>query len=190
MSLFLSTPEYHCRKLHHTHYRHGNGCGYLVCAYCSVDESRQSRSPPDRGRAISILFSEWSEGWRDTYRAVIAKADLLKRISPHYAPDAVGDLHLHFQSVLKAPGQLTVAAWRNHEARFRRNCAALNRQFEGPFYLNRRGQIVGWDDKEAAHNERNDSEMSRYAYTSREFEAGRVAYSRRRIAGIHRRHAV
>jgi predicted phosphohydrolase len=26
--------------------------------------------------------------------------------------------------------------------------------FEGPFYLNRRGQIAGWDEKEAAHAEK------------------------------------
>ena len=146
---------------------------------------------------------------------------------------AIGDLHLHFQSQLKAPGQLTEKVWKNHEERFRANCAALicdtdtlmlvgdhswgrnlpecerdlryimdlpgkkvllrgnhdmfwdakktaalNRQFEGrlfflqnnyfpyrdyalvgtkgytfegPFYLNRRGQITGWDEKEAAH---------------------------------------
>ena len=40
---------------------------------------------------------------------------------------AIGDLHLHYQSVLKAPGQLRDPAWRNHEARFRTNCAALLR---------------------------------------------------------------
>ena len=146
---------------------------------------------------------------------------------------AIGDLHLHFQSQLKAPGQLKERVWRNHEERFRKNCAAvvhendtlvlvgdhswgrtlaecekdlqyimdlpgtkvllrgnhdmfwdakktaaLNHQFgsrlfflqnnyfpyrdyalvgtkgytfEGPFYLNRHGQITGWDEKEAAH---------------------------------------
>ena len=36
---------------------------------------------------------------------------------------AIGDLHLHYQSVLKAPGQLTGAVWQNHEAVFARNCA-------------------------------------------------------------------
>ena len=35
---------------------------------------------------------------------------------------AIGDLHLHFQSELKAPGQLHEPVWRNHEERFRRNC--------------------------------------------------------------------
>ena len=141
---------------------------------------------------------------------------------------AIGDLHLHFQSVLKAPGQRH-GVWRNHEEKFRKNCAkmiteddtlvlvgdhswgknlseceldmqyimdlpgrkiltrgnhdmfwdakktkALNEKFagkleflqgnyytykdialvgtkgctfEGPFYLNRRGQIVGWDEE-------------------------------------------
>ena len=34
----------------------------------------------------------------------------------------IGDLHLHFQSELKAPGQLRDPVWRNHEAVFRRNC--------------------------------------------------------------------
>ena len=146
---------------------------------------------------------------------------------------AIGDLHLHFQSELKAPGQLHGRAWKDHEEKFRKNCAglirngdtlvlvgdhswgknlaaceqdfryisglpgrkiltrgnhdmfwdakktgALNRQFrpeltflqdgyevyrdyaiiatkgytfEGPFYLNRRGQIIGWDEEEEAH---------------------------------------
>ena len=146
---------------------------------------------------------------------------------------AIGDLHLHFQSELKAPGQLTGKVWKNHEVLFKKNCAArlrerdtlvlvgdhswgrklsecekdlqyimdlpgrkvllrgnhdmfwdakkteaLNRQFEGrlfflqnnyypygdyalagtkgytfegPFYLNRRGQVTGWDEREAAH---------------------------------------
>ena len=35
---------------------------------------------------------------------------------------AIGDLHLHYQSVLKAPAQLYDRAWKNHEERFRRNC--------------------------------------------------------------------
>ena len=33
--------------------------------------------------------AKWSEEWRDAYQEVIAKADLVKRISPHYAPDAI-----------------------------------------------------------------------------------------------------
>ena len=148
---------------------------------------------------------------------------------------AIGDLHLHFQSRLKAPGQLTDRAWKDHERRFRANCAhlrdsdtlvlvgdhswgknleecerdfryimalpgrkvllrgnhdmfwdakktdALNRRFEGklfflqnnyfpyrdyalvgtkgytfegPFYLDRRRRITGWDEEEAAHAEK------------------------------------
>ena len=146
---------------------------------------------------------------------------------------AIGDLHLHFQSPLKARGQRTESVWKHHEERFRKNCAGLIRPsdtlvlvgdhswgrnleacekdlqyimdlpgrkvllrgnhdmfwdakktaslnerfagrlfflqnnyapygdcalvgtkgyaFEGPFYLNRRGQVVGWDEQEAAH---------------------------------------
>ena len=149
---------------------------------------------------------------------------------------AIGDLHLHFQSQLKAAGQLRDPVWKGHEERFRKNCAAvvhdsdtlvlvgdhsfgrnlaecekdlqyimdlpgrkvllrgnhdmfwdakktetLNRQFgdrlfflqnnyfpyrdcaivgtkgftfEGPFYLNRRRQVVGWDEERAAHAEK------------------------------------
>ena len=40
---------------------------------------------------------------------------------------AIGDLHLHFQSELKAHGQLHAPVWRNHEAVFRRNCERLIR---------------------------------------------------------------
>ncbi len=40
---------------------------------------------------------------------------------------AIGDLHLHFQSELKAPGQLHEAVWKNHEERFRANCEKLIR---------------------------------------------------------------
>ena len=35
---------------------------------------------------------------------------------------AIGDLHLHYQSVLKAPGQLKDRVWKNHEEKFRKNC--------------------------------------------------------------------
>ena len=41
---------------------------------------------------------------------------------------AIGDLHLHFGSELKAPGQMTGKAWKNHERRFEKNCAALVRE--------------------------------------------------------------
>ena len=37
---------------------------------------------------------------------------------------AIGDLHLHFGSELKAAGQRNGRIWRDHEARFRENCAA------------------------------------------------------------------
>ncbi len=38
---------------------------------------------------------------------------------------AIGDLHLHFQSELKAPGQLRDPVWRHHEEVFRKNCEKL-----------------------------------------------------------------
>ena len=40
---------------------------------------------------------------------------------------AIGDLHLHFQSELKAPGQLHGAVWQDHEEVFRKNCERLIR---------------------------------------------------------------
>ena len=41
---------------------------------------------------------------------------------------AIGDLHLRFQEGVKTPpGQLRDRAWRDHEAKFRRNCAGLIR---------------------------------------------------------------
>ena len=38
---------------------------------------------------------------------------------------AIGDLHLHFQSELKARDQLTEKVWRDHERIFRENCEAM-----------------------------------------------------------------
>ncbi|MGN0362675.1 MAG: metallophosphoesterase [Bilifractor sp.] len=38
---------------------------------------------------------------------------------------AIGDLHLHFGSELKAPGQLHDRVWKNHEEKFRINCGKL-----------------------------------------------------------------
>jgi predicted phosphohydrolase len=35
---------------------------------------------------------------------------------------AIGDLHLHYQTVVKAPGQLKDRLWKNHEEKFRKNC--------------------------------------------------------------------
>ena len=40
---------------------------------------------------------------------------------------AIGDLHLHFQSELKAPGQLHEPIWKNHDRVFRENCERLIR---------------------------------------------------------------
>ena len=146
---------------------------------------------------------------------------------------AIGDLHLHFQSELRAPGQLHGRVWKNHEETFRRNCQKMigpddtlvlvgdhswgrnlaqceldleyiralpgrkiltrgnhdmfwdvkktshlndlfapdlfflqdnyavyqdyalvgtkGYTFEGPFYLDRRGRIIDWDEQEEAH---------------------------------------
>ena len=38
---------------------------------------------------------------------------------------AIGDLHLHFQSELKAPGQLHEPVWKKHDVKFRQNCEKL-----------------------------------------------------------------
>ena len=38
---------------------------------------------------------------------------------------AIGDLHLHFQSELKAPGQLHDPVWRDHETVFRQHCERI-----------------------------------------------------------------
>ena len=40
---------------------------------------------------------------------------------------ALGDLHLHFQSELKAHGQLNNPVWQNHEGLFRRRCEEMIR---------------------------------------------------------------
>lgn len=172
---------------------------------------------------------------------------------------AIGDLHLHFQSVLKSDAQLKDRAWRHHEARFRENCAAVVRPddtlvllgdhswgrhlseceadmayiealpgrkillrgnhdmfwdagktaalnarfegkllflqnnyfpyrdyalvgtkgytFEGPFYLNRRGQVVGWDEREAAHAAK---------LVERELERLRTSFEAARIDGYRK----
>ena len=149
---------------------------------------------------------------------------------------ALGDLHLHYQSVLKAPGQLHDPVWKHHEEKFLKNCKKVMRDddtlvlvgdhswgknlsecemdlqyikdlpgrkiltrgnhdmfwdakkteklnslfqpdlnflqdnffvyqdyalcgtkgytFEGPYYLDSRGRIIGWDEKEEAHAEK------------------------------------
>lgn len=38
---------------------------------------------------------------------------------------AIGDLHLHYQSVLKAPGQLHDRVWKNHEEKLLKNCGKM-----------------------------------------------------------------
>ena len=38
---------------------------------------------------------------------------------------AIGDLHLHYQSELKASGQLRDRVWKNHEEKFRKNCRKM-----------------------------------------------------------------
>ena len=38
---------------------------------------------------------------------------------------AIGDLHLHFQTELKAKAQIKDRRWRNHEERFQRACREL-----------------------------------------------------------------
>ena len=178
---------------------------------------------------------------------------------------AIGDLHLHFGSELKARGQRTDRLWRNHEERFRKNCAALigpddtlllagdhswgkndaecapdfryiedlpgkkvllrgnhdmfwdakktealNRRFEGrlfflqnnfypfgrtalvgtkgfcfegPFWLDRRGRLAGWDEEA---KERADRLVEREAERLRQsFEAAREAGFRRYIMFLH-----
>ena len=178
---------------------------------------------------------------------------------------AIGDLHLHFQSELKAPGQLYDPVWRDHEEKFRRNCdgvigqedtlvlvgdhswgknlaeceadlsyiralpgrkiltrgnhdmfwevkktGALNQRyqpeltflqdgyevyrdyaliaskgftFEGPFYLDRRGVIIGWDgDEELRSKKLVAREMARLRAS---FELARADGSRRFIMLLH-----
>ena len=172
---------------------------------------------------------------------------------------AIGDLHLHFGSELKARGQLTGKRWKNHEERFRKNCAelvgeddvlllagdhswgrndaecapdfryiealpgrkvllrgnhdmfwdakktaALNARFEGrlfflqnnfypygryalvgtkgfcfegPFWLDRRGRLAGWDEEAKEHADR---------LVEREAERLRVSFEEARAAGFCR----
>ena len=178
---------------------------------------------------------------------------------------AIGDLHLHFQTDLKARAQMKDRAWKNHEQRFQRNCAelvrpedtlvlvgdhswgrtlaeceedlryiselpgrkillrgnhdmfwdakktaALNERFagklsflqdnyyayrdyalvgtkghcfEGPFYLNRRGQIIGWDEENEEHSVKlveRETERLRCS-----FEAARADGFRKFIVFLH-----
>ena len=178
---------------------------------------------------------------------------------------AIGDLHLHFQTEVKARAQLKDRVWKNHEEKFRKNCAALLHEddtlllagdhswghrleeceedfryiaglpgqkvllrgnhdmfwdaskteqlnerysgtlfflqnnyaayrdyalvgtkgytFEGPFYLNARGRIVGWDEKAQAHAEKLvERELVRLRCS---FEAARAAGYRKYIMFLH-----
>ncbi len=172
---------------------------------------------------------------------------------------AIGDLHLHYQSVLKAPNQLHDRAWKNHEEKFKKYCnimvsaedtlvlvgdhswgrklpecemdlqyicdlpgrkiltrgnhdmfwdakktAQLNERyqprltflqdgyetyqdyalvgtkgytFEGPFYLNRRGQIIGWDEEEQVHAEK---------LVEREYNRLRASFEKAKADGYRR----
>ena len=171
---------------------------------------------------------------------------------------AIGDLHLHFQSELKAPGQKD-GVWKDHERRFMENCRNLVRErdtlvlagdhswgknleacakdfeyieslpgrkillrgnhdmfwdakktaklnehfagrllflqdnyypykdyalvgtkgftFEGPFWVDRRGRIVRWDEKAAAHAEK---------LVERELERLRASFEAARADGYSR----
>ena len=178
---------------------------------------------------------------------------------------AIGDLHLHFQSELRAPGQIHGQVWKNHEEKFRKNCErvilpedtlvlagdhswgrnldqcrmdleyimalpgrkillrgnhdmfwdakkteSLNERFagkleflqgnyysyqdfalvgtkgytfEGPFYLDRRGRITGWDEAEEEHARKL---VKREAERLREsFESARKDGYRRYIMFLH-----
>ena len=56
--------------------------------------------------------------------------------------------------------------------------------FEGPFYLNRRGQIVGWDEEKAEHAKKLvDRELERLRIS---FETARAAGYRRYILFLHK----
>ena len=178
---------------------------------------------------------------------------------------AIGDLHLHFQTELKAKAQMRERIWKNHEEKFKRNCeklltaedtlvlagdhswgrnlseceedlryieelpgrkillrgnhdmfwdAAKTEQlnerfagslcflqnnfygyrdyalvgtkgytFEGPFYLNARGRIIGWDEKAEKHAHKLvERELQRLRLS---FEAARAAGYRKYILFLH-----
>lgn len=178
---------------------------------------------------------------------------------------AIGDLHLHYQSVLRAPGQLHDKVWKNHEEKFRFNCAKMvtdedtlvlagdhswgknlaecemdmqyicdlpgrkiltrgnhdmfwdvkktgklnelyqprltflqdsyetyrdyaivgtkGYTFEGPFYLDRRGRITGWDEEEEQHAKKLiDRELQRLR---KSFELAKADGYRKYIMFLH-----
>ncbi len=172
---------------------------------------------------------------------------------------AIGDLHLHFGSVLRVPSQLNDPLWKNHEARLSKNCAGLVREkdtlvlvgdhswgrnmnecapdfdyicalpgrkvllrgnhdmfwdakktealndrfagrlfflqnnyapygdvalvgtkgftFEGPFYLDRRGRVTGWDEQEYERAQK---------LVAREAERLRASFEAAQRDGFHR----
>ena len=178
---------------------------------------------------------------------------------------AIGDLHLHFEAPLKAPGQLTDPVWKNHEEQFLKNCRALvgpkdtlllagdhswgkdlsqcgrdldyimalpgkkvllrgnhdmfwdakktpalnerfagwlfflqnnyygyqdyalvgtkGYTFEGPFYLNRQGRVIGWDEEKAAHAQKLVEREADRLRSS--FEAARAGGYRRFLMFLH-----
>ena len=178
---------------------------------------------------------------------------------------AIGDLHLHFQSPLKAKAQMRERVWRDHEEKFRKNCAALLREedtlvlvgdhswgrslaeceedfryiaalpgrkilirgnhdmfwdanktdrlnesfsgnlsflqnnyyayrdyalvgtkgytFEGPFYLDRRGRVVGWDEKAEEHAKKLVERETERLQAS--FEAARADGFRKYVMFLH-----
>ena len=178
---------------------------------------------------------------------------------------AIGDLHLHFQTPLKARAQMRERVWKDHEEKFKRNCAGLLTEedtlvlvgdhswgrslaeceedfryirelpgrkillrgnhdmfwdaartgqlnerfagqlcflqnnyysyrdyalvgtkgfcFEGPFYLNARGRIVGWDEKEEARAKKLVERELRRLRCS--FEAARADGYRKFILFLH-----
>ncbi|MBR1780905.1 MAG: metallophosphoesterase [Oscillospiraceae bacterium] len=178
---------------------------------------------------------------------------------------AIGDLHLHFQSPLKATAQKKDRVWKNHEETFKKNCARLltpddtlvlvgdhswgrslaeceadfryiaqlpgrkiltrgnhdmfwdaaktgqlnerfagqlsflqnnyfryrdyalvgtkGYTFEGPFYLNARGRVIGWDERAEAHAKKLvERELQRLRLS---FEAARADGCRRFILFLH-----
>lgn len=63
---------------------------------------------------------------------------------------ALGDLHLSFQAdkTMDVFGRV----WRHHERKIEYALVGTKGfTFEGPFYLNRRGEVIGWDEEREAH---------------------------------------
>lgn len=104
---------------------------------------------------------------------------------------AIGDLHLHFGAPLKiGHPQRSDRAWKDHEEKVRKNCSKLLTDadtlvlvgtkgfvFEGPFYLDRRGRVVGWDEKNEEHAKK---------IVARELERLRVSLEAAKADGYRR----